>query len=305
MKLGIVVVYMVSEDNGSLLDLHLGQIEKNTQVPYTIYASVNRLLPQFRRVLENNPRVKICECPSTELRASEEHSFYLEKLVRDAVNDGASHICILHVDSFPVCQGWFEELAGNLSDKCVLALAAMKNVLTKCTACLFFHRDFYLKYEPSLRISKNDLATPEYRSFSREIPHYWFDSGMGYVFKAYSEGLSWYPLIRSDKPGAGSLHGDMIFHLEGAYYLKCVTGKKGFRSKSNISRFLSGLKVVLKPIVPKGLLYNINSKVVRYLMRFNSDFIIGPTYEQARAELLKDPDAYLEGLLNKSNHYAK
>ena len=98
MKLGIAVVYMVSERNERLLDLQLTQIDEKTEVPYKIYAAVNDLLPQFRDKLEKNPNVKICDCETYRkgtgfLRQDEakvptrgliavgskyEHSFYLE-----------------------------------------------------------------------------------------------------------------------------------------------------------------------------------------------------------------------------------
>jgi hypothetical protein len=120
MKVGIVVVYLVSEENEKLLDIHLSQIEEHTHTPYAIYASVNRLLPRFRQRLERSTKVKICECPTTELRDREEHSFYLDYLVRHAVEDGVSHVVTLHVDSFPVRSDWIEVLTGKLSDSCVL-----------------------------------------------------------------------------------------------------------------------------------------------------------------------------------------
>ena len=62
MRIGIVVVYLVSERNEKLLDLHLAQIEKNTDGPYTIYACVNGLLPQFSKKLERDPHVRLCPC---------------------------------------------------------------------------------------------------------------------------------------------------------------------------------------------------------------------------------------------------
>src|SRR5262249_31311078 len=210
MRLGIVVVYLVREADGSLLDLHLRQIEEHTRVPYGIYGAANRLLPAFRQRLEQHPRVRICECPTTELRGSAEHAYYLEHLVRLAVEDGVSHVVTLHVDSFPVRTGWAEELAAKLSGSCVFATPEHIN-----TACLLFRRDFYLKYRPTFHLSEQERAGAGYRRYLEEcapVPH----SGIGYGFRAYTEGLSWYYLREAAPCEYGKVYDDMIFHLRGA-----------------------------------------------------------------------------------------
>ena len=61
MKLGIVVVYLVSDRMGPLLDLHLRKIEECTDVPYTVYGSVNRLQPEYRHILDSRRDVKTFE----------------------------------------------------------------------------------------------------------------------------------------------------------------------------------------------------------------------------------------------------
>jgi hypothetical protein len=218
MKLGIAVVYLVGKENEKLLDLHLGQIERHTQVPYTIYGSVNRLLPQFRRKLENHPKVRLCECPMTDLRGAEEHSFYLEHLVRTAIKDGSSHVVTLHVDSFPIRRGWAEELAEKLSGSRVFATPCYRAF----TACLFFHQDFYLKYQPTFLLSDADRSSERYREFCRAFNHI-PDSGIGYCFKAFSEGISWYPLEESCEGDPrfaffSTIYGDLVFHLSSAAY---------------------------------------------------------------------------------------
>jgi hypothetical protein len=59
MKLGILVVYLVTEEDERLLDIHLSQIEKTTSVPFRIYAVANRLQPRFRERIESLPYVTI------------------------------------------------------------------------------------------------------------------------------------------------------------------------------------------------------------------------------------------------------
>ena len=301
MKLGIIVVYLVSEWSEKLLDLHLSQIEKNTRVPYIIYGSVNRLLPQFRQKLEEDPKVRICNCLPTDLRSGYEHSFYLDQLVRFAVEDGATHIVSLHVDSFPIRADWVEELVGKLSNDCVLA-AIMRgthygqNDRKPLSACIFFESEFYLKYQPTFLLSEFDIVSPEYQHYSREWEHV-FESGVGYGFKIFAAGLSWYPLLKSNKvgdyPAFGNIYGDLIFHLgEAAWrpyaYGASVPNQGNRRSSLEFVSFLRNAKEKIKPMLPLGF-RNLFATPVQKM-------IITPMYEYVRQQLLDDPEAYISYL---------
>ncbi len=305
MKLGIAVVYLVSEDNEKLLDLHLSQIEKHTTVPYTVYGSINRLLPKFHPKLKSNPKTKVCECPMTHRLDVEEHSFYLEHLVRTAIEGGSSHVVTLHVDSFPIRSGWAEEFAGKLSGFHTFATPSYGAY----TACLFFHRDFYLKYHPTFLLSEADRSSPEYKQFCKEakhLPH----SGIGYLFKAYQEGLSWYPLMELHRGSSryifiSSIYDDCIFHLGSAAKLD--------RRSLRQARFLGIRKWVYRniwvPIVRAILDMGIQQRVlgtkkfmmIRRPLRWGWRHIgrpkfYVPTFEDARKQLLEDPASYVNSL---------
>lgn len=296
MNLGIIVVYMVREGNGPIFDFHLKAIEKYTSVPYTIYGSVNRLLPAFRHQLEINPRVKTYELPYPAFRGAQEHSYYLEQLIQRAIDDGVSHIVTLHVDSFPVRHGWSEELAGKLSGSCALVTIARKNFLIQNTACLFFHRNFYLTYKPTFHLSEEELTSPQYQQFCRKVPHHAGDSGFGYVFKAYSQGLSWKTLQKTSleidarslstiRHDFGCIYGDLIFHLEGSFRLPESLGKKWVLAKLNLSQLFHRLNERLNPMLPKKISTYIRRRLVR-----------GANASYVRREFLKDPQAYLNYL---------
>jgi hypothetical protein len=216
MKLAIVVVYMVADEHAPLLDLHLERIERHTSVPYAIYGSVNRLQPKFRERLARDRHVSAIELPPTDLRGAPEHSVYLEQLVRAAIDDGASHIVTLHVDSFPIRDGWIEELSGRLSSSCVLATIEGIN-----TACLLFSRDFYLNSQPAFLPIREQRATAEYRKYlERKDPN--VHSGIGYGFAAHRDGRDWYSMrqtSRSQEVGAAT-YDDLLFHLKGAVRLE-------------------------------------------------------------------------------------
>lgn len=225
MKLGIAVVYLVSEENEGLLDRHLHQIERHTEVPYTIYASTNRLLPCLRERLEAHPHIKICDCPATEQRNAQEHSYYLERLVEAAVEDGATHVVTLHVDSFPVATGWARTLAEKLTGPCVLA-----TIDDAFTACLFFTREFYLNHRPPFLLSEEERATPAYQAYHRQYPHHLPHSGIGFLYKVFTtEGLSWHLLDSADN----RIFGGMLYHFGSVVLQKIDQLKADDRSSKN------------------------------------------------------------------------
>jgi hypothetical protein len=222
MKLGFLVVYLLRDENEKLLDLHLNQIAACTEVPYTIYAAVNRLQDRFRsKLLLSN--VKIVDIPTTALRGIEEHSYYLDHLAAAAVAGGVTHVCTLHVDSFPIRRGWSSDLAAKLRGDCVL-VATMRDAASRypVTSLMMFPREFYLQHRPVFSTPKEVRDLPEYRRYEEASgcgPRP--DSGAGYGFTIFSRNLSWTPMTRTDRVPAGFGFGvfdDAIFHLGAAVW---------------------------------------------------------------------------------------
>lgn len=310
-KLGITVVYLVSERNGPLLDIHLSQIEKYTDVPYTIYGSAERLLPQFRSKLEQNPRVKICKCETFDisswtdkdtiaLQSRNEQTFYLEQLIKKAIEDNVTHVAILHVDSFPIKRGWAQKMAARLSEKCVLAaiIRDQNKDRKPLTACILFHRDFYLKYNPRLLLTEQKRSSPEYQRYRTEVPHC-TDCGVGYGFKIFTEGLIWYQLTRSNRGGEHPLfagvYDDLVFHLSAAAY-KDSTGSVGFTPRDYPKSYV---RTIIKKTMETLLGERVRRKITDHIplkVRRPDRYQEYLAWEQERQRLLEDPDSYIEYL---------
>jgi hypothetical protein len=317
MRIGIVVVFMVSERNERLLDLHLRHVEENTENPYTIYACVNGLLPQFRARLEQDPRVKICPCepypggsalwrsgvastaPSqAAARESKyEHSWYLEQLIRAAIEDGVSHVAMFHVDSFPIRRGWDARLIEGLSDRCMLAGITRdpQRDHKPLTACILFTREFYLRYRPRLLLSPEEMASEAYQRYAEAYPHV-SDSGFGYGFTMFKEGLSWNPLIRSNPADVralfASVYGDLVFHLHAAVYVE-RTRTVGFTVRPSQRRGLVGsgaklARVLLPEPVKQKIRACLAPRLEAHCQQDDRN-----TWEQERRWFLDNPDSYL------------
>lgn len=316
MKIGIAVVYLVSERNGPLLDLHLRHIEQNTEHPYTIYACVNGLLPPFQERLRENPRVKICPCEtypggsalwrrgatttasqSVGVESRYEHSWYLEQLIEAAIEDGVSHIAMFHVDSFPIRRGWDSELMDKLSDRCVLAGVTRDPERDRkpLTAGILFTREFYLTYQPRLLLSPEQFDSDDYRRFLASCPHM-HDSGFGYGFKMFMEGLTWHPLARSNRGGGhamfASIHGDLIFHLHATVYIE-RTKTPGFAVGAYQRKGLIGVVArAARVLLPTGFRRRVRERVMP-LLKTRCESMDREAWEQERRRLFESPEAYL------------
>lgn len=254
MKLGIVVVYYLKDSDLSLLQIHLSKIYEHTKSNFEIFAGDNGLQPAARNLLEKTPHLNIYNPPvkmqtnpkiglSTRVSKftdylvqklniynppvkpqtspipplSAQISSFTDYLVQKAVEAGSSNIVIMHVDSFPVRDGWDLLLAERLNDKYVLsAILRKENYDTVLTfpACIFFTASFYLSYKPSMFPDRSQ----EYEEFLTKNNQL-HDCGIGYSFALHKAGLCWHPLLRSNRvdehPIVGGIYGDLIFHLGG------------------------------------------------------------------------------------------
>lgn len=303
MRLAIAVTYIVHEDHGALLDLHLARIARHTSVPWTIYGSVTRLHPRFRDVLERVPGARLFELPATEARGTAEHASYLEVLIARAIDDGATHVAILHVDSFPVVDGWAERLAGTIRDDVVFATA---DCVT--TACLLFPREFYLEHRPRLLGPAEGEEGEDWKRYLREVRPVQH-SGIGYGFAAHRAGLRWYAMQQprtKDRAAGPRLFDEMIVHVEGALRLsdyKAPAGpllqRVGHRpaalladtGRTLIQRARRLTPAWLRPVVRRLVPRTVDERLFDPQRR-----IQGSAMAADLERLLADPDAFLGSL---------
>lgn len=220
-RLGILVVYYLKDDEDlPLLELHLDRIERHTKVPYTLYAVANRVSSRARAIIAARPNVRVCEVPTTALRASREHGYYLDALVPIALADDVSHLCTLDVDSFPIDDAWLDVIletapaASGLTG--VLRLENGDSALPH-PSCILAPREFFEEYRPSL--SPDSDGTPEFRRFLQANDQA-ADTGIRVGYVLWQRRLPWGRLVRTNARNPhyllAGIYGDVVFHLGGA-----------------------------------------------------------------------------------------
>jgi hypothetical protein len=310
MKLGIVVVYLVAPEDGDVLDLHLAQIERLTDIPYRIYGSANRLEPTFVERLRARSDVTIVDCPSTPLRGYEEHAFYLEHLIRFAIGDGATHVALFNVDSFPVRRGWAGEMISPLSETCVVSavVRAENDDYKPHPSGLLFSREFWLEHRPTILLTEAERASAAFARYREEVKVI-ADTGIGYGFKLWSENLDWHALPRSNRREdhyiIGSIYGDLVFHLGGAargakVHIRERRRIDAHRNRNALSRASHRLRQLAARFVPRSIRLALRP-LVRSSVTREAEQESRIAYERARARLLADPDAFFEYLRSDSD----
>jgi hypothetical protein len=301
-KLGIAVVYVVAEGNERLFDLHLDRIAAHTRVPYTLYAGVNRLRVELRERLAGRPEVRICALPETDARNSEEHAFYLERLVDAALAEGSTHVGVLHVDSFPLRDGWARTLAAQLSPSRPFAAAVRDAEIDRkpFTACLVAEAAFLRNRRPHLLLTEQERHSAAYRRYRRLERHH-PDSGVGWGLLAFRERLDWLRLERSnrgeDHCHFGSVYGDLIFHLGAAAW-----PRKDFPARRQPTRGLAiraALAAAARRIAPRRARAMLSRSLARLIPALDIERKYAANqaaFAAVRARLLADPEAYLRFL---------
>jgi hypothetical protein len=298
--LGLVVAYAVPDEHERLLDLHLTRIGRHTTVPYLIHGSTNRAGFRCGRRLAACPKVRLHELPSTSLTGADEHSYYLEQLIPRAFAAGASHVAILHVDSFPIRDGWVEACVSHLSPACPFVTTDGVD-----TACLLFSRDFYEAHRPPLLLSAVRLESAAYKAFVRATGVAIRHSGTGFAFTAYERGLCWHALPRSaGEPLGASVYANRLFHLKGAQSLarqlrhdprvQPTAGVPWILRRTGRRRFEQILGEVRR-LIPAPVRPIVRARLARPLERL----IDGPRHAwhaTERDQLLANPDAFIDAL---------
>jgi len=298
MKLAICCVYLLDDEDGPLLDLHLRWIERFTSVPYVVYGSVDRLLPQFREVLGARSDVRVLDFGGTSERGGREHSHYMTLLTYQALEDGATHIAHLHVDSFPVRERWAEDAVEMLESGGAYVGATMTELgetTRPRTFGMFVPGAFYEQHGPIGTVMELDRSDPAYEEY--RAPFQAGDSSDAYAYVVHKHGLRWHALPRSnavdDHYAMGGVYGDTFFHLGAA-----ARARKGFVPQAvqgGEAKRPSLVRRLARRLIPSGLRDSIPDslrKVADPTHQKHSEES-GRVYAQIRERLLSDPDGYL------------
>ena len=225
MRLAFVVVYLVRGDAQPLFHRHLEFIRRYApDCEWWLKAITHRAPDAVRATLAADPGIRLhtpedLPPPAVE-GASAEHGAYLDAMIECAILDGATHICTLDDDSFPVRADWLDVALGHLdAGQAMVAAMRAENGDSDLPhpSFLVTTADFWREHRPRFLLPRG--TSPEFDAYlrqHRQRP----DTGIGYGFAAHRAGLPWAKLLRSnvvdDHYLMSGLYADIAFHFGGA-----------------------------------------------------------------------------------------
>lgn len=302
MKLGLAVVYLVKEDSEPLLRIHLERIRRHTSVPWVIHGTALRLPESFRHHLESPDLRLHTITPPTEVLAHVEHSFLLTELLDRADDDGCTHLCTLHVDSFPLMDGWAEAMAGRLTAQAPV-VAVMEeqegDTMARPNLCgMMTSAEFWRAARPHFLPSPQLEASEAWRAFMQRHGQHVTHSGVGLGYELEQAGLTWTPLRRTNSrtrhPVLAGIYGNLLFHLGAATRTKNFMSDTSPTPEPAFMRFRRRLAGRVRPWVPRWLrrrarpLLPLAHLYDQRPQRRNEEI-----FQTIRTELFADPDAFI------------
>ena len=226
-RVAICVVYLVDDAFDFLLEAHLAQIKRcSGDIPLRIYAGINRLAPRYLEQLKQHDFITICDLPDTDARGSFEHAFYLDRLIGRAIRGGASHICTLDVDSFPISSDWLSApLAALEKGSSLVGILRRENgdFAAPHPSFMLFPTAFLTEYRPTFSPLANNQAAIAFSDRTGQR----LDTGAGYALVLDRYQLPWTKMLRSNvrdlHPLLGGIYDGRIFHFGGGNRDKVFT----------------------------------------------------------------------------------
>ncbi len=215
LRLGIIVVYVFEQAMQPMFDLHLSRLRRHTRLPFRIYGAGHKLPAEQWQHVSSAPEIILpnLNIPRQYLEdgVRTEHAYCLARLAEYAFADGCTHVIAMHLDSFPIRDGWEDGFLAPIEDGTSAVVSIVPNGYS---AGLCWSKKFKDLYQPPMLIDAETRVTSEFANFVAEFPSFdHIETGLGVIFTAYRNGLGWTRIGTDDDR---KIYGGLVFHMVGA-----------------------------------------------------------------------------------------
>ena len=212
-RVAFLVVYVFDDNTRPLFDIHLERLRRHTKSEFRIFAAAHKLSQENQKYVLANPEIEIVDCQvPVEYSVRQEHSHCLMTLAEYAMSRKFTHCMSLHLDSFPIVDGWLETLLKQLDGGGTLAVVVPNGY----SAGLLFSREYFEKYQPNMLVSDEERETEAFNNFIKAFPNIdHVETGLGFIYRAWCEGLAW---IKIETDENRKIYAGLLFHMVGATY---------------------------------------------------------------------------------------